>query len=114
MANCQDLVNSVLALDATQQSILSELQELRAVVIETKESIIKVEKHLGFRLPARGYWTEALKSIVESIITAGDVVAERVAQHTQLSSGSSDIPTSDIPDVPVLDAALDVDTPGTS
>lgn len=112
MATCEDLVNAVNALDTTLQSILGEVQELRAVHIETKEEITKVEKHLGYRLPARAFWVHALTQIVSAVNLTGDVIAERIAQDTQANFSNS-IPATDVPEITLPDGALDSDTPGT-
>lgn len=114
MATCQDLVDAVTQLNSTQQSILEEVQSSNVILADIKESLNDAEKHLGFRLPSRGLWDEFFKQVVSAINLGSDVVAERVAQHTQAAVGTSGIPASDVPEIPQLDVTLDINTPGTT
>lgn len=112
MADCQDLVNSVDALRGVMESILTELEDTRAVAIETKDALTRVEVHLGFRLVSREYTRESHKQTIAVLNSIGDVVAERLAQHTQQTLGKGSIPDTTIPDIVPADDVLDVDSPG--
>lgn len=112
MADCQDLVDSVNNLRVVMESILEELQFTRAVAIESKEVLTLVEAHLGFRLTSRAYQRAAHDQVILALNAHADIVAERIAQHSQLTSGASTILATDVPDILVADPALDVDTPG--
>lgn len=114
MADCQDLVNSVNAVDTTLQSILEEIQLSRAVLIEQKEAQIRIETHLGFRLTSRAFQREADTKLVEALLYVADSISERIAQSTQAQNGLGGIPGTDIPDIPAVDNSLDLDTPGGS
>lgn len=114
MATCQDLVNATNSINTTLESVLAEQQETRAVLNDIKDKINDVQLHLGQRLPARAITASFMMKVIEAIITSGDVVAERVAQQVQSELGLSAIAESEIPDVPVLDIALDTDTIGTT
>lgn len=112
MADCQDLVNAVNNVDTTLQSILAEIQETKAIQGEIREAIVRVEVHLGFRLTSRAYQHSAHQQTILAINGIGEVVAERIAQHSQQTMGNSAILATDLPDVLPADAALDADSPG--
>lgn len=112
MADCQDLVDAVYAVNTTLGVISLQQQVDAAVLQEIRDKVENISLHLGQRLPHRDLWKDALAKLVESIITCGDVVAERVAQQVQADLGLSAIATSDIPNVEPLDLSKDIDTPG--
>lgn len=114
MADCQDMVDSVNNLRVVMESILEELQFTRAVAIENKEALTRVEVHLGYRLVSRAYVREAHKKTIQVLNSIGDVVAERLAQHTQQSLGKGSIPDTAIPDIVPADDGLDADSPGST
>lgn len=113
MASCEDLVNAVFAVNTTLGVIQLQQQIDAAVLEQIRDHLGDISLHLGERLPHRQLWKEAMAKIIETILTSGDVVAERIAQQVQADLGLTAIAPSDIPDVPPLDVTLDIDTPGT-
>lgn len=76
------------------------------------KSLTNLATILEERLSSRAYKIEADTRYIEVLQYVADSITERIAQHTQVSSGSSELADTGLADTVALDTATDNNTPG--
>lgn len=110
MANCQDLVNAVLAIKEQQEFLNTKYETILDQVTNIATSNAQIAELLNLRLVHRDFTVQAVRDLQAGLGLAASTISQRTGLIAH-SIGGFAIPSSNIPDPPVTDSALNQDTP---
>lgn len=110
MADCQDLINAVLAIKEQQEFLNTKYETILDQVTNIATSNAQIAELLNLRLVHRDFTVQAVRDLQAGIGLAADTISQRAGLIAHSIAGFS-VPSSNVPDAPLTDAGLNQDTP---